>query len=60
MSLKFAFELKKCIPDAEFLPRKNTAIKRIVKDAIKREYTDLVVVHEDNKKPSKLFIYRLH
>lgn len=38
-----------------FLPRKDAAIKRIVKDAIKRDYTDLIIVHEDNKKPSESF-----
>lgn len=58
-SLKFAFELHKCIPDSEFLPRKNAAIKRIVKDAIKRDYTDIVIVHEDNKKPNGLMICHL-
>ncbi|KAI6183560.1 Brix domain containing protein [Aphelenchoides bicaudatus] len=59
MTLKFAFELNKCIPDAEFLPRKNASIKRIVKDATKREYTDLVIVHEDRKKPNGLLICHL-
>lgn len=28
------------------------AIKRVVKQAIQREFTDIIVVHEDHKKPS--------
>ncbi|KAI6211540.1 Brix domain containing protein [Aphelenchoides besseyi] len=59
VALKFAFELHKCIPDSEFLPRKNASIKKIVKDAISRDYTDIVVVHEDNKKPNGLIVCHL-
>jgi len=59
VTLRFAFELKKCIPDVEFLPRKNASIKRIVKDAVARNYTDVVIVHEDNKKPNGLLICHL-
>lgn len=45
--------MQKCIPDAEFLPRKDAAIKKVIKQAIEKDYTDLVIVHEDRKKPSK-------
>lgn len=33
--------------------RKNVPMKRVVKDAISKEFTDIVVVHEDRKTPSK-------
>lgn len=55
VTLKFAFELHKCIPDSEFLPRKDAAIKKVVKQATERDFTDLIIVHEDHKKPSELF-----
>ncbi|CAD5213170.1 unnamed protein product [Bursaphelenchus okinawaensis] len=58
-TMKFAFEMQKCIPDAEFLPRKDAAIKKVVKDAIEREFTDVVIVHEDRKKPTALMICHL-
>lgn len=36
------------------MSRKNVAIKRIVKQAIEHGFSDLIVVHEDRKKPSKI------
>ena len=49
---KLCFELKKCLPNAEIYSRKNVAMKRIVKQAEEKEFTDIVVVHEDHKTPS--------
>lgn len=51
-SFKFCFELRRCIPNSEVYARKNVPIKRIVKDAKVKEFTDIIIVHEDNKKPS--------
>ncbi|KAH7698287.1 Brix domain containing protein [Aphelenchoides avenae] len=56
---KFCFELRKCIPNAEIYSRKNVAIKRIVKDAIEREFTDLLIVHEDKKMPNGIVLCHL-
>uniref|UniRef100_A0A915DNL1 Brix domain-containing protein n=1 Tax=Ditylenchus dipsaci TaxID=166011 RepID=A0A915DNL1_9BILA len=56
---KFCFELRKCIPNTEIFTRKNVAIKRIVKQAIEKQFTDLVIVHEDNKRPNGIIISHL-
>ncbi|EYC34630.1 hypothetical protein Y032_0001g65 [Ancylostoma ceylanicum] len=55
---KFCFELQKCIPNAEIFSRKGVPLKKVVKQAISRSYTDLIVVHEDQKKPISLEITR--
>jgi ribosome production factor 1 len=56
---KLCFELRRCIPNSEILSRKNVAIKRVVKQAIEHEFTDLVVVHEDHKQPNGIAISHL-
>jgi len=56
---KFCFELKKCIPNSEMYSRKNVPIKTIIKQAIEREFTDLIIVHEDKKIPNGLLICHL-
>ncbi|CAD6199074.1 unnamed protein product [Caenorhabditis auriculariae] len=56
---KFCFELKKCIPNAEMFSRKNVLLKRIVEQAIEKEYTDLIVVHEDKKQPNGIVLCHL-
>lgn len=45
--------MKKCIPSAEIFSRKGVPLKKVVKQAIAKSYTDLIVVHEDQKKPSE-------
>uniref|UniRef100_A0AC35FYI2 Brix domain-containing protein n=1 Tax=Panagrolaimus sp. PS1159 TaxID=55785 RepID=A0AC35FYI2_9BILA len=49
-TVKFCFELRKCIPGAEMFPRKNIPVKKIVKQAVEAGYTDIMVVHEDRNK----------
>ncbi|KJH45468.1 brix domain protein [Dictyocaulus viviparus] len=49
---KFCFELRKCIPNAEIFARKGVPLKKVVKQASMRLYSDLIIVHEDRKKPS--------
>ncbi|VDM73129.1 unnamed protein product [Strongylus vulgaris] len=55
---KFCFELQKCIPNAEIFSRKGVPLKKVVKQSIARSYTDLIVVHEDQKKPSDIIVLR--
>ncbi|CAJ0950686.1 unnamed protein product, partial [Mesorhabditis belari] len=56
---KFCYELQKCIPGAEIFSRKNVALKKVVKQATEKEYTDLIVVHEDGKMPNGIVFCHL-
>ncbi|KHJ85073.1 hypothetical protein OESDEN_15206, partial [Oesophagostomum dentatum] len=56
---KFCFELQKCIPNAEIFSRKGVPLKKVVKQSISRSYTDLIVVHEDQKKPNGIIFCHL-
>ncbi|CAI4232525.1 unnamed protein product [Auanema sp. JU1783] len=56
---KFCYEMMKLIPDAEIFSRKGVPLKKVVKQAIAKEYTDLIVVHEDNKKPNGIIFCHL-
>ncbi|KAL3120538.1 hypothetical protein niasHT_007830 [Heterodera trifolii] len=58
-TFKLCFELKKVIPNAEIVSRKNVAIKRVVRQAIERGFSDLMVVHEDRKKPNGIVFCHL-
>ena len=55
----FMRELSKCIPNSEVRLRKSTDIKKIVVQAVEREYTDILVVNEDRKLPNGLLIIHL-
>uniref|UniRef100_A0A914XIN7 Brix domain-containing protein n=1 Tax=Plectus sambesii TaxID=2011161 RepID=A0A914XIN7_9BILA len=59
MTWKFCYELRKCIPNSEIFSRKGVALKKVVKQATKKEYTDLIVVHEDRKKPNGIVLCHL-
>jgi len=56
---KLCFELRRCVPNSEILSRKNVAIKRVVKQAIEHDFTDLIVIHEDHKQPNGIVISHL-
>nr|CAD2134817.1 unnamed protein product [Meloidogyne enterolobii] len=56
---KLCFELKKCIPGVEIYSRKNVAMKRVVKQAIEHKFTDIIVVHEDRKRPNGIALIHL-
>ncbi|XP_054160437.1 ribosome production factor 1-like [Oppia nitens] len=53
-TIKFCRELKQTIPNAEFRFRNRSSIKNMVKAAIDRDYTDIVIVNEDWRKPNGL------
>ena len=55
----FMRELNKCIPNSEVRLRRSTDIKKIVVQAVEREYTDILVVNEDKKLPNGLLIVHL-
>uniref|UniRef100_A0A0N5ARV4 Brix domain-containing protein n=1 Tax=Syphacia muris TaxID=451379 RepID=A0A0N5ARV4_9BILA len=58
-SFKLCHELQKCIPDAEMFTRKGFPMKRVIKQAKEKGYTDVIVVHEDNRKPNGLVLSHL-
>ncbi|CAG2119456.1 unnamed protein product [Medioppia subpectinata] len=53
-TIKFCRELKQTIPNAEFRFRNRSSVKNMVKAAIARHYTDIVIVNEDWRKPNGL------
>ena len=52
-TIKFCRELKQTIPNAEFRWRNRSNVKTMVKAAIARDYTDIIIINEDGRKPSK-------
>ena len=52
-TIKFCRELKQTIPNAEFRWRNRSSVKKMVKAAVERQYTDILIVNEDWRKPSK-------
>ncbi|KAE9549241.1 hypothetical protein FO519_007550 [Halicephalobus sp. NKZ332] len=47
---KFCFDLTKIIPGAQCVPRRCIPVKKIVKQAIEKGYTDLIIIHENREK----------
>uniref|UniRef100_A0A8R1HRF1 Brix domain-containing protein n=1 Tax=Caenorhabditis japonica TaxID=281687 RepID=A0A8R1HRF1_CAEJA len=58
-TFKFCYELQKCIPNSEIYTRKNVLLKKIIEQAKEREFTDLLIVHEDRKKPNGIIFCHL-
>eukprot|EP00040_Diaphanoeca_grandis_P033003 m.201099 g.201099 ORF g.201099 m.201099 type:complete len:469 (+) comp32790_c1_seq1:83-1489(+) len=58
-TFKFAEALINIFPSGEFIPRKGVDLKKIIKGAIARDYTDIIVVNEDRKVPTALVVIHL-
>ncbi|MFH4984895.1 hypothetical protein AB6A40_011604 [Gnathostoma spinigerum] len=58
-TFRFCFELQKCIPDSQVFTRKGIALKKVVKQAVAQNYTDLLVVHEDRRIPNGIVFCHL-
>ena len=52
-------ELVSVIPESKFYPRKGYDVKEVVEFAKNTDYTDLLIVNEYRKKPSKLMRRKL-
>ena len=50
----FIRELSLCIPNSEVRLRRNVPLKKLIPEAMKRSFTDVLVVNEDRKQPSIL------
>lgn len=46
-------ELVDCIPNSEMKWRRGTEIKNVIPEAVEREYTDIIIIEENRKIPSK-------
>lgn len=58
-TIKFCRELRNVIPNSEFRFRKKASIKKMVNAAVDRGFTDIVIINEDWRKPSKFIISNL-
>ncbi len=52
-------ELSRIIPNSEPMWRRNASLKKTVRQAVAKEFTDLVVVNEDNRVPNGMLISHL-
>ena len=58
-TLVFVKELTRMIPNSTPLRRKNSSVKKMVKQCIDNDYTDILVVNEDNRVPNGLIVTHL-
>lgn len=56
---KFGVELARIIPNALAKIRNRSSIKKMVKSAIKEEFTDLLIINENNRQPNGLLVIHL-
>jgi hypothetical protein len=52
---KLCRELSRILPNADYFYRKNTRLTKIIPEAIKRDYSAMIVINEDRKMPSNCF-----
>ncbi|XP_018568498.1 probable ribosome production factor 1 [Anoplophora glabripennis] len=55
----FGRELTRIIPNSKSLYRNRSGVKKIVKSAIKKEFTDVLVINENRKEPNGLLVIHL-
>eukprot|EP00092_Neocalanus_flemingeri_P024450 GFUD01026513.1.p1 GENE.GFUD01026513.1~~GFUD01026513.1.p1 ORF type:complete len:380 (-),score=114.96 GFUD01026513.1:30-1169(-) len=58
-TIAFIKELTRMIPNSEPKWRNHASIKKMVKDSIKKEYTDIIIVNEDNRNPNGMVVTHL-
>ncbi|TRY70746.1 hypothetical protein TCAL_04837 [Tigriopus californicus] len=58
-TIAFMKELSRIIPNAEPMWRKNSSMKKMVRRSIENEFTDIVVVNEDNRHPNGMIVSHL-
>uniref|UniRef100_A0A0A1WYA7 Ribosome production factor 1 n=1 Tax=Zeugodacus cucurbitae TaxID=28588 RepID=A0A0A1WYA7_ZEUCU len=56
---KFGLELSRIFPNALVKIRNKSSVKNICKSAVREEYTDVVIVNEDRRKPNGLLVIHL-
>jgi len=58
-TIAFIKELTRIIPNSEPKWRNNSSVKKIVKDCISKDYTDIIIVNEDNRSPNGMVVSHL-
>jgi len=58
-TIAFIKELTRIIPNSAPFWRKNTSVKKMVKQAVENKYTDVIVINEDNRVPNGLLLSHL-
>lgn len=58
-TIQLCRELKNIIPKSEFRFRNRSAIKKIIRGCIERNYTDLIVINENRREPNGLLLVHL-
>jgi len=58
-TIAFIKELTRIIPNSVPFWRKNSSVKKMVKQAIENKYTDVIVINEDNRMPNALLLSHL-
>lgn len=56
---KFGIELARIIPNALAKIRNRSSIKKMVKSAIREEFTDILIINENNREPNGLHVIHL-
>ncbi|PIK54114.1 hypothetical protein BSL78_08993 [Apostichopus japonicus] len=56
---KFLRELRSTIPSSKVFRRKNIRLKRVIQQAISKDYTHVIVLHHDKTVPNGLIISQL-
>jgi len=56
---KFCYELKKCVPNSELFSRKYVSMKKLAKQAMEKDFTDIVIVNENRRKPNAITLCHL-
>uniref|UniRef100_A0A6G1S6T4 Ribosome production factor 1 n=1 Tax=Aceria tosichella TaxID=561515 RepID=A0A6G1S6T4_9ACAR len=58
-TIQLCRELKTILPKSEFRFRNRSAIKKIIKGCIERNYTDLIVINENRREPNGMLLVHL-
>jgi len=58
-TIQLCRELKSVLPKSEFRFRNRSAIKKIIRGCIERNYTDLIVINENRREPNGLLLVHL-
>lgn len=58
-TIQLCRELKTILPKSEFRFRNRSAIKKIIRGCIEREFTDLIVINENRREPNGMLLVHL-
>ncbi|XP_035699880.1 ribosome production factor 1-like [Branchiostoma floridae] len=56
---RFLKELGQCIPNSEIYYRRGLDLKKVIPQALAKEFTDIIVINEDRRKPNGMLLCHL-